>query len=255
MRKVQIGCVVLLMAVLPAGAGKMHDFSRYEVILQRQPFGVMAAIRFAPLPTTPSLPVDRKHAFIEDIHLFAMTEGEDGVYAGFMNAKRTPVKHYYMKAGEKQDGILVVDVVYEAEKALLRKGDEQFWAYMPGASPDGPATSVARELVRPGGTRAKVALLRTSKPFKGTTRAEYLKGRAEGRIAAPVPAKWALSGKTGSRPPTASLTPEQREKIARAYNMELIRAGGEMGVPLPLQLTPEEDAQLVSEGVLPPSSK
>jgi len=36
-------------------------------------------------------------------------------------------------------------------------------------------------------------------------------------------------------------------------NMELIRAQGSKGPPLPLQLTPEDDAQLVSEGVLPPA--
>jgi hypothetical protein len=36
------------------------------------------------------------------------------------------------------------------------------------------------------------------------------------------------------------------------YQMDLIRAGGEKGPPLPMELTPEMDDQLVKEGVLPP---
>ena len=36
------------------------------------------------------------------------------------------------------------------------------------------------------------------------------------------------------------------------YQMELIRSGGQLGPPLPMELTPAMDAQLVNEGVLPP---
>jgi hypothetical protein len=41
-------------------------------------------------------------------------------------------------------------------------------------------------------------------------------------------------------------------KKLREYNLELIKAKGAKGPPLPIQLTPEEDDQLVKEGVLPP---
>jgi hypothetical protein len=45
---------------------------------------------------------------------------------------------------------------------------------------------------------------------------------------------------------------EQLEAQLREYNLELIRARGEKGPPLPIPLSPQEDDQLVEEGVLPP---
>jgi len=41
----------------------------------------------------------------------------------------------------------------------------------------------------------------------------------------------------------------------KAYQMELIRAQGAKEPPLPIPLTPEMDAQLVKEGVLPPAGE
>jgi len=51
------------------------------------------------------------------------------------------------------------------------------------------------------------------------------------------------------------LTAAYLQKQLQDYQMELIRAQGEKGPPLPIVLTPLMDAQLVSEGVLPPSAK
>ena len=52
--------------------------------------------------------------------------------------------------------------------------------------------------------------------------------------------------------PPNMLKGEELTKHLEKYQMDLIRAGGEKGPPLPMELTPEMDAQLVSEGVLPP---
>lgn len=47
---------------------------------------------------------------------------------------------------------------------------------------------------------------------------------------------------------------EERQKLSlEEYQMELIRAGGKLGLPLPIELTKEMDDQLVKEGVLPPA--
>jgi len=43
------------------------------------------------------------------------------------------------------------------------------------------------------------------------------------------------------------------QKSLVGAQMELIRARGTKGPPLPLALTPEMDDQLVKEGVLPPT--
>ena len=52
---------------------------------------------------------------------------------------------------------------------------------------------------------------------------------------------------TNSAPPGK----EELEKRLREYNLNLIRAKGGAGPPLPIPLTTDEDKQLVTEGVLP----
>ena len=50
-------------------------------------------------------------------------------------------------------------------------------------------------------------------------------------------------------PPAPTLTGEALEQHLQEYQMEVIRTGQP---PLPVQLSPERDAQLVAEGFLPP---
>jgi hypothetical protein len=50
---------------------------------------------------------------------------------------------------------------------------------------------------------------------------------------------------------TSKLSSEELQRKLQEYQMNLIRSGGQLGPPLPMQLTPEMDAQLVNEGVLP----
>jgi len=54
----------------------------------------------------------------------------------------------------------------------------------------------------------------------------------------------------GESIPAFTLTDKEIEEHLRRINMQAIRAGKP---PLPIQLTPEEDAQLVKEGVLTPA--
>lgn len=49
----------------------------------------------------------------------------------------------------------------------------------------------------------------------------------------------------------SNLSKEERDKEYRVYNMELIRAKGKKGIPLPIPLNKQETMQLVSEGSLP----
>ncbi len=93
-----------------------------------------------------------------------------------------------------------------------------------------------------------------------------------------APAGGALAEASGSAPPTSlsfaqrirqrreellrmraaatntvpDVSSQDLDKKLRDYNMELIKAKGTKGPPLPISLTPDEDAQLVKEGVLPP---
>jgi len=53
-------------------------------------------------------------------------------------------------------------------------------------------------------------------------------------------------------PPVSEYTEAEAQKHLEQYQKELIQAGGEKGPPLPMPVTPEMDAPLVKEGVLPP---
>lgn len=48
------------------------------------------------------------------------------------------------------------------------------------------------------------------------------------------------------------LSGDELKKRLQDYNMKVLRAKGELGPPLPIHLTPEQDKQLVEEGILPP---
>jgi hypothetical protein len=54
-----------------------------------------------------------------------------------------------------------------------------------------------------------------------------------------------------AQPDKPRLTGEALKEHLKNYQMDLIRAGGKKGPPLPMALTPEMDAKLVEEGVLP----
>lgn len=62
----------------------------------------------------------------------------------------------------------------------------------------------------------------------------------------------AMHQRTAASTNAPHLTGEEQRKFLEQYQMDIIRAGGAKGPPLPIQLTPEMDAQLVKEGVLPP---
>ncbi|MEM7395303.1 MAG: hypothetical protein AAF492_23470, partial [Verrucomicrobiota bacterium] len=51
--------------------------------------------------------------------------------------------------------------------------------------------------------------------------------------------------------PTPKYTGEELKKHLQDYNMQVIRQGLP---PLPIALTPDQDSQLVDEGVLPPQA-
>ena len=82
---------------------------------------------------------------------------------------------------------------------------------------------------------------------KGMTKEEY--NTIKKTLPPPRSAKRALM----NLPDEDEMTPDEHESMMQEYNMELIRAGGDLGPALPIELTPDQDAQLVREGALPPA--
>jgi hypothetical protein len=243
-----LAATVCLLASPPvASALTTTDFSRYEVILQRRPFGKAPADASAtviPPPPVPSGP-----SFADRIQLCALTQRGDSYSVGIVDNAQKPSRTYFMRMGESEDGIEVLDVDYASERVLLRKSTEERWVDMNGVTSAGRIASPAaatRSFSRPTGIAARRARLKPRS--KGLTRQQYDAERAAGLRPAPRSPRSVLMG--GAAP--SSLSSEERMANLRKYNMDLIRAGGNAGPALPIPLSPEEDAQLVAEGHLAP---
>jgi hypothetical protein len=218
------GIVFSMSALAAYGAVTTEDFSRYQVILDRKIFGE------PPTDGATGTNAPAATSFIRDIRLVAITENGNGeLKVGFVDIKANN-RSYYLPVGGSEDGIEVVDADYESESALLKKGGESQWINMNSDVPGGgsPAAAVAASSDgNPAGPRVPY-------PERMKRRRETIRTRV---VEPPV-----LSG-------------EALDKHLQEYNAELIRSRGEKGPPLPIELTPEMDAQLVKEGVLPPNDQ
>jgi len=218
---------VLLIAVLSAtvvsAVLQQYSFDRYQPILDRQPFGEVQPdpAATASKPTGPVAP-----PFTKDLKMCAITDDESGVQVGFVNVAMKPPKSYFLRIGEMEDYIELIDADYIEEMALLRKGEEEHWISMDGSGSGLGSTGG-------GGTPGAPSTSGTP----GQKRLSYRERLAQRRAARVIEVK------------KPELEGEELEKHLQSYQMELIRKGAP---PLPMELTPEMDAQLVSEGVLPP---
>jgi len=127
-------------------------------------------------------------------------------------------KSFFLTEGESVDGIELVSASFEEEEAVLRKGDEMAVIKLESGEIQPLSPEQQRERLR----------------MRRTSYAERRRQREERRRAPP---------------PKPKYTGEELERHLREYQMECIRRGLP---PLPIPLTPEMDAQLVAEGVLPP---
>jgi len=202
------------------------DFARYEVILTRQPFGTLTSSKGSPL----EIPAD---SFFKDLRLCAISEDQSGIQVGIMNLKSN--RSYYLTVGQKDetDGVEMLDADYELECARLKRDTEEYWIYMKEGQTGPPPESTEAAAVSAGG---EGTAHRLSYVEKMRRRREEMRRQV---LTPPVVEQ-----------PNA--TPEEVRSHLEQYQMDLIRAGGEAGPPLPIPLTPEMDDQLVSEGVLPP---
>lgn len=217
--------ILMLVCVAARGEGTI-DFAQYQVILDRMPFGneptpesVAAAAAQAQAP---------RESFTKNLRMNAVTRN---FLSGKLQVGLTDTvskKSYFLGKDESEDGITVVEVDYDREKALLRKDGEEAWMGMNDVAQ--AVTVAAPVMTAPARRGARPAI-------------------AAGTPGRPGPAQRAAREVKPEKP---KLSGEALTKHLQDYQMDLIRAGGEKGPPLPMELTPEMDAQLVSEGVLPP---
>jgi len=218
---------LLLAAACGVAAADVADFARYDVILERKPFGDVQ-VQAAQKLTAEQV----QKSFIKDLRLCAIYEGDEGIRVGLVYLKSTPPTSFILRLDEtSDDGIKLVDADYETGTALLRKENEEYWIVM------GNELSVATGGGAP--PQSATAAIGGAPGAPRESYAERLRKRREALRAPPT------------EPP--KLTGEDLRKHLEQYQMDLIRSGGEKGPPLPIPLTPEMDDQLVKEGVLPPA--
>lgn len=203
---------------------------KYQVIIDKKPFGEPPK-KVEPLvePAKPSV----VKPFISNLRLTALnTDSEGRVWVGFEDISLN--KSYYLSVGMTEDGITVVRAIYEEGKVLFAKGGETAWLSMYTGGFD-LSGGEGVEVVPPPPSASTNFSSTMSYAEQLKRRKEILMKLEEGRQ------------KGGENVP--KLTGEELEKHLREYNLRAIRTGMP---PLPIQLTPEEDAKLVEEGVLPP---
>lgn len=214
--------VVLLAgaASAPAALPAEIAFDRYQVILDRKPFGEL------PPQDTGATMVPKPDSFAKSLRLSTIIDVDDGasMKVGFVDTRNG--KSYMLKPGESQDGIEVISASWADEEAILRQGEEMALIKL--------ATGEAVEISPAEHQRREQAALQQGRPSYEERRRMR---RAE------------LEREQQEPPPQPRYTGEDLTKHLQDYQMEVIRQGLP---PLPIPLTQEMDQQLQREGILPP---
>lgn len=175
----------------------------------------------APAPAAPSAP-----SFASQLRLTALMETERGITAGFVHLPSN--RSYNLQVGETANGVELVEVDLAAERVRLRHGSEEALLAMSGrvtAPPPGPPSTGVP----------------SSPSYTDRRRMRMLQEQA--------PTGTSTNRPPASVPPKPTLTGVELQKHLSEYKLEIIR----QGLPaLPIPLTPDEDAKLVKEGILPP---
>ncbi|HBA84456.1 MAG TPA: hypothetical protein DCZ95_10215 [Verrucomicrobia bacterium] len=206
----------LLVVSVTAWGETQTTFERYQVILDRKPFGNPPA---APLePPVATIPPEQ--SFARTIRMSALVEQDDGsIRVGLIDAQGN--QSFFLGEGESENGIELVSADYDTEEAVLRKGSEMAVLKL---------SSGEIQALNPQQQQERMNAPRSQRMSYADRRAARERARREA-------------------PPQPKYTGEELEKHLQEYQMEVIRQGLP---PLPIPLTPEMDDQLVTEGVLPP---
>ena len=275
-----IGFIAIL-AACPALSGAGNDgtlppFSHYAVILDRKPFGDLAkpnSSEAVPQPDQAAIEqAKEEQALAKQVDMVAVNRTPRGKIAvGFIDKGTKPPRNFYLNVGESAGGFTVVEADFTEEtatiekegvsiqlklgKGLVPKKDGEEAAATPAAAatstpapPANPPLPLAsRFQPRPGIVR------RGSLVAGGVTNApgsylETLRRRQANRAAQATQNAEEIAKLREEITKAAQTSKEEAAKRERAINLELISRGQE---PLsPIELTPEEDAELVRKGAL-----
>ncbi len=256
-----------------ASAGVLPPFSHYAVILDRKPFGDLAKPGADAVAQPDQEAIEQakeEQALARQIDMVAVNRTPRGKIAvGFIDKNAKPQRNYYLNVGESGGGFTVVEADFNEETATIEKdgvsislklgkgmvpkkdateGDSASATEVPAprVTPPTPAAPHfgPRPASRPGLIRR--GPVGASSPTNAP--GSYI-ARLRNRRAAQASQNAEEIAKLREEIAKASQTSkDEAAKRERAINLELISRGQE---PIsPIELTPEEDAELVRKGVL-----
>jgi hypothetical protein len=173
---------------------EQNSFSRYEVILKKQPFGKIVPPDPEPI-TTP-----QAASFARDLQMTAIVD--DGYKTKVCFRDRKEKKSFYISQEENIDGMELVSVDYESEEAILRKENEtvlfslkQDTKPSPVNTRSGDVQPVRRALNQPKPFFSKIKNAQASgsqppevsSPFQGQTIQAFLESHPEAANKYPSP--------------------------------------------------------------------
>lgn len=220
MKRWMVACCILAGTAAWAATPAVRPFADYQVILDRQPFGTPPEAAAEPERVIPV-----GESFAASLQLSGIYELEDGNLRVAITDKKDNSYFTLVLGGEPERGIELLDVDYDQEKAVLQKDGQAVELSMSDAA--GSEVIPSSEIQE----RKKQAEER---------RLSYAERRRLRMLERQKPVEV----------PKPIYTGEALEKHLQEYQMEILR-GGSLP-PLPVQLSPENDAKLVEEGVLPP---
>jgi hypothetical protein len=104
-------------AALAAHAVTTTDFSRYQAILDRKPFGEVA-----PIAVPGAADLAAVESFVKDYEMKAIIDDGDKMQVCVLDKKTN--KHIYLEVGREIGGMQLVSVNYDKEEAVLKIGAE-----------------------------------------------------------------------------------------------------------------------------------
>jgi len=218
-RLVFILVVLCLSAGVFSASAALRPFSDYQVILDRQPFGTPPEI-----PPEPERQIPVSESFAAQMVLSGIYELEDGNLRVAITDKKDN-SYFALMVGETDaTGIELLDVDYEKEEAVLKKGEEVVVLSM--------SSNTGTQVLNTSERKDRVEQAKKR-------RLSYAERRRQRMLARQKPVEIPKPVYSGA----------ELEKHLQEYQMEVIREGLP---PLPVQLSPDRDAQLVAEGYLPP---
>lgn len=263
----------------------VRTFDHYQVIIERQPFGARAATNEVAEVVTNSVLSAEASALLADLKLTGLVQGLDGTIRAGLLAQKAK-KSYFLAPQEMADGLRLLAVRYDQQEADLEVASQKVTLKL-APSVAGTSTVARATGGEPGRGGPPGGDGRDPRQMNSDERREWFRSMMErmrggergGEASAQV--NPSSSGSTGTRgpppaPPAPPMPPSasgERERSSREgesrgesrgeghgrgrdmehrlqeYQKELIKQGLP---PLPIPLTPETDAQLVREGVLPP---